>query len=104
MTVEQFNKKQSEMSDKELLEKTTELLSKLCKTGGKSLLMSVPQNVNDFDMLVCELMKRYKNKVINNQLEQDFIKNCAHDDWTNYCNTDGSYSHKECNICGENLD
>ena len=61
MTVEQFEKKQSEMSDKELLEKTSQLLSKLCKTGVKSLSMSVPPNVNDFDMLVCELMKRYEN-------------------------------------------
>jgi hypothetical protein len=61
MTVEQFNQKQSEMTDNELLEKTSKSLSKLCETGGKSLSMSVPPNVNDFDMLVCELMKRYEN-------------------------------------------
>lgn len=38
------------------------------------------------------------------QLEVDFIKNCPHEDWTNYCNTDGSYSHKQCNDCLETLD
>ena len=63
MTIEQFEKKQSEMTDKELLEKTSQLLSKLCKTGGKSLSMSVPPNINDFDMLVCELMRRFKNAI-----------------------------------------
>ncbi len=66
MTVEQFEKKQSEMADKELLEKTRQLLSKLCQTGGKSLSMSVPPNVNDFDMLICELMRRYNKSIWNN--------------------------------------
>ena len=63
MTVEQFDKKQSEMPDNELLEKTRKSLSKLCETGGKSLSMSVPPNVDDFDMLVCALMSRFKNVI-----------------------------------------
>ena len=63
MTEEQFDKKQSEKPDKELLEKTRKSLSKLCETGGKSLSMSVPPNVDDFDMLVCELMRRFKNAI-----------------------------------------
>ena len=69
MTVEQFDKKQSEMPDNELLEKTRKSLSKLCETGGKSLSMSVPPNVDDFDMLVCELMRRFKN-VIEQQFQR----------------------------------
>ena len=62
--LEKFEEKQAEMSDKELLEKTQKRLSKLCATGGKSLTMSVPPSVDNFDMLVCELMRRYKNAII----------------------------------------
>jgi len=60
MTTEQFEIKQSLMPTQELIDKIESNLSKLCKTGGKSLSMSVPPSVNDFDMLVCELIKRVK--------------------------------------------
>lgn len=61
MTLEQFKQKQAEMPNEELYNLVQEQLSKLCKTGGKSLTMSVPPRVDDFDMLVSELLKRFKN-------------------------------------------
>ena len=62
MTTKQFEQKQREMTNEELYNLVQEQLSKLCKTGGKSLTMSVPPRVDDFDMLVCELLKRFKNE------------------------------------------
>ena len=64
-----FYKKQSEMKDDELIELVQEEISKLCKTGGKSLRMCVPPMITDTDMLLCELVRRYKEKtpIINHQ-------------------------------------
>lgn len=61
MTTEQFEKKQAEMPNEELYNLVQEQLSKLCKTGGKSLTMNVPPQVDDFDMLVSELLRRFKD-------------------------------------------
>ena len=61
MTTEQFEQKQREMTNEELYNLVQEQLSKLCKTGGKSLTMSVPTRVEDFDMLVSELLRRFKD-------------------------------------------
>ncbi len=63
MSHEEFLKKQADMSNKELIERATEELSKLCKTGGKSFTMCVPVRVTDTDMIISELIKRYKNKI-----------------------------------------
>lgn len=57
---EQFEQKQAEMTDKELYDLVREELSKLCKTGGKSLTMSIPPMVTDTDMLISELLNRFK--------------------------------------------
>ena len=92
MTVEEFDQKQSEMPDKELLEKTQKLLSKLCETGGKSLSMSVPPSVNDFDMLICELMRRFKN-VIN---EKEDSESCAGCRFYNSCGIRIDYDNTRC--------
>jgi len=59
---ELFEQKQAEMPNEQLYVLVQEQLSKLCKTGGKSLTMSVPPRVDDFDMLVCELLKRFKDE------------------------------------------
>ena len=65
MTTEEFETRQSKMTDKVLLEALELNISKLCKTGGKSFSMSVPPSIKDTDMLICELVNRYK-KLINN--------------------------------------
>lgn len=64
MTEKQFEIKQAQVSDKELIETIETKLSKLCKTGGSSLTMSVPPQVSDFDMATCELIRRYKQLIL----------------------------------------
>lgn len=61
MTTEQFEEKQSQMSNEELAELARKEVSKLCETGGKSIRMCVPPMVTDTDMLLCELIKRFKS-------------------------------------------
>ena len=58
MTIEKFYQPQAEISNKELIKLSKEQVSKLCKTGGKSMRMSVPPNVKDTDMLLCEVLRR----------------------------------------------
>lgn len=60
MTTEQFEENQADMYDGELIKLVEDKLRLLCKTGGKSLTMTVPPRIDDFDMLVCELIRRYK--------------------------------------------
>lgn len=50
------------MSDRDLYLLVREELSKLCKTGGKSLTMTVPPKEDDTDMLISELLNRFKDK------------------------------------------
>jgi len=57
---EQFKQKQAEMTDKELHDLVRTELSKLCITGGKSLTICVPPMVTDTDMLISELLNRFK--------------------------------------------
>jgi hypothetical protein len=60
MTTEQFRQEQQKMPDKELAELAKLEISKLCKTGGKSMIMRVPPTVKDTDMLLCELIIRFE--------------------------------------------
>ena len=57
---EQFKLKQQEIPDKELAELARNEVSKLCKTGGKSLTMCVPPMVTDTDMILCEVIRRFE--------------------------------------------
>jgi hypothetical protein len=74
MTTEQFQEKQSQMSNEELISLAKEEISILCKTGGKSIKMSVPPSVKDTDMLICELIKRFSILVGQDAIEQDAIE------------------------------
>lgn len=61
MTAEEFEHKQKEMPTGELIELCEKEVSNLCKSGGKSIKMTVPPSVNDTDMLLCEALKRLKH-------------------------------------------
>lgn len=61
MTTEQFEEKQSQMSNEKLAELARNEVSKLCKTGGRSIRMCVPPMVTDTDMILCEVIKRFKS-------------------------------------------
>lgn len=55
--------KQSEMSDTELIEKCSNQISLLCKTYGDSFRMTIPPSINDSDMLLSELVRRYQESI-----------------------------------------
>lgn len=57
-----FRQFQESMPDNELLQEVDHQLSELCKSGGNSFTMSVPPSVKDFDMLISELIRRFKEK------------------------------------------
>ncbi len=62
MTLKQFAEKQAQMSDKELIDLVEKAIYKMCETGGRSFVMCVPPCLNDLDMLLSELLRRYKKK------------------------------------------
>ena len=55
-----FREKQQAMSNKELANLVCEETTKMCRTGGKSFTMQIPVNVRDTDMLICELVRRFR--------------------------------------------
>lgn len=60
MTVEEFELKQSKMSDSELINLCHKEVGELASTYGKSHRMTIPPMVTDTDMLLSELIKRFK--------------------------------------------
>ena len=72
MKTEQFQEKQSQMPNKELILLAREEVSKLCKTGGKSIRMCVPPSVKDTDMLLCEVIKRLED--LTKYIQENCIK------------------------------
>lgn len=57
---EEFNKKQREMSNEELIERVEKEVNSLAKTYGKSHTMCIPPMITDTDMLLSELIRRFK--------------------------------------------
>lgn len=57
---EQFAAKQAAMSDAELAELAEKEVNNLAGSYGKSHHMSIPPMITDTDMLLCELIKRFK--------------------------------------------
>ena len=49
------------LDDTELITRVEDWVSSLCKSGGRTWSLSVPVNFNrDPDMLICELIRRYR--------------------------------------------
>lgn len=59
MTEEILNKQLSEIPDETLIEKSKEILRDWCN-GGKKFTMSVPPTKNCPDLLIAELIERFK--------------------------------------------
>lgn len=55
-----FRRKLHGISDKELAELVSEENSKMCRSGGNSFTMTVPVSVIDTDMLISELIRRFR--------------------------------------------
>lgn len=71
MKDKEFKEKQSQMSNKELILLAYEEVIKLCKTGGKSIKMSVPPSIKDSDMLLCEVIRRLEDLTTNKEIEKE---------------------------------
>ncbi len=59
MTHEEFRAEIKAIPDLELHNKGQALLSRLCETGGGSFVMSIPPQINDSDMILSEIIKRF---------------------------------------------
>lgn len=69
MTPEQkLRQKQSEMQDSLLIYLANKEIDKLCKTGGRSFRMSIPVKIDDTDMILSELVRRFE-KLVNSETE-----------------------------------
>lgn len=62
--LEELNEKLAKISDKDLAEQVSNLISKLCRSGSSAFIMSVPVNVSDSDMILCELVRRFKELTV----------------------------------------
>jgi len=62
MTEQQFNEKQAAMPDAELAEKCEKLILDFDENGEKNWIINAPPNVNDYDMLLRELIRRFRTK------------------------------------------
>lgn len=60
MTHKEFKAKLEAIPDLELAEKAQSALRKLCSTGGQSFTMTVPPRLDDTDMILSEVIKRFK--------------------------------------------
>jgi hypothetical protein len=61
MTHEEFRKQLKEVPNLELAEKAQSVLSKLCSTGGRSFIMTVPPRLDDTDIVLSELISRFES-------------------------------------------
>lgn len=63
ITIEKLQQMQAEMQDEVLIKKVEHQISELAKTGGRSHIMCVPPEITDTDMILSELVRRYKLNV-----------------------------------------
>jgi hypothetical protein len=65
MKTEEFQKRQAEMSNEELIERAEKEVSELARTYGKSLRMCIPPMITDTDIILSELIRRFRNGISN---------------------------------------
>ena len=58
MTQEEFKNQLKSIPNLELAKKAHLILSKLCSTGGRSFIMTIPPRIDDTDMIIGELISR----------------------------------------------
>jgi len=59
MTHEEFQNQKRAIPNLELAEKACSAVIKLCETGGKSFTMSVPVRLDDTDVILSEVIRRF---------------------------------------------
>ena len=60
MTHEEFQEKVKAIPAQELAEMAQKALSKLCSTGGQSFTMTVPPRLDDTDIILSEVIRRFE--------------------------------------------
>ena len=60
MTHKEFKAKIEAIPNLELAEKAQSALSKLCSTGGQIFTMTVPPRLDDTDIILLEVIKRFE--------------------------------------------
>ena len=57
----------------------------------------------DTEWITSEICKRIEatSEELSKLNKPAVIRSCSHNCTTNYCNSDGSYSHKMCDDCGD---
>ena len=68
MTEQELKEEQKAMEDKTLITLVEMTITDLAETGGRSHRMTVPPQIDDTDMLLSELVERYKNAL--NRIEK----------------------------------
>ena len=64
-SIEQFKQKQRDMTDEDLIELVGDEISRLTQSDGKSYTMCVPPKITDTDMLLFEMLRRFKSLITN---------------------------------------
>lgn len=59
MTHEEFQQELEQIPNEKLVEKANYELSKLCDTGGRSFTMCVPPKIDDTDIVLSEIIRRF---------------------------------------------
>lgn len=50
---------------------------------------------------ITQKLEHYKQDQALQLQQTGVVRSCSHNCTTNYCNSDGSYSHKMCDDCGD---
>lgn len=64
-SIEQFKQKQSDMTDEDLIKLVEDEISHMAQSGGRSHTMCVPPKITDTDMLLFEMLRRFKSLITN---------------------------------------
>lgn len=64
MTHEEFQNKLHSIPDRKLIEDATIAIERLCKTGARSFAMTVPPRLDDTDMVLTELIRRFEELIL----------------------------------------
>ena len=63
MTTDEFNEILSKIPNEELISVCEGEITDLAKSGGKTFRMSIPPSINDTDIILSELVERYKKLI-----------------------------------------
>lgn len=59
---------------------------------------------HDIEQTADRITELYKQTKALKLQQTGVVRSCSHENYTNYCNTDGSFSHKLCDDCFEMFD